>query len=1134
MSADHDDADRPDSLNAAKRIHQICLDFEDYLRAGEELNWRRFLEQVEDHERPELIAELLSIANEHPDILPDQAELVREFPDCEEAIDNHFNSAAEHSEWPSLDTVEFAFNGAQSPSPALKSQVFGDFQLLEQIGKGGMGVIYKARQRSLNRIVALKMIRTGALASNQEIQRFYAEAEAAAKLDHPNIVPLYEAGMHDGHHFFAMAFVDGLDLAEKTRDTLLTPQQTAEYVKVVCEAIHFAHEHDVLHRDIKPGNILIDESGNIRITDFGLAKNLESNAELTHESQILGTPEYMSPEQAQGRHEYVCLFSDVYSIGALFYTLLTGRPPFRADNWMATLTQVVEREPVAPRHLNPRIDIDIETICLKCLEKAPLQRYASAQEVADELARYLAGESIHARPVSRPTRAFRWCKRNPMVSTLVLLVACSLILGTTISTYFAVSASKTAGSLRVSNDSLKTLNAELISANDRITRTRSDAQRFANLAISGSEYSDQQNRMLHAVIEDIKADFPYRQPNNTEVRHNSLSNTLSQLKNESQRLRKLTDTSYQKMLSHTYLGLLFLSIAELDKSVLPNAVEELRAALSICDEIQPHVDDKADSISLKNRQLDIRRQMAKAWTRAGQPTRALEELNLAMNLASQLTVTHPEGQNFYIVRIDILLEMASANRSIENYEKAIRNLKEAIDLESQYNTTSMAQHYDWIVEERDLMLARCYYDISICQLALGDLDKAEDAARQAIQLLSESPQAKKDPLYGERLATAYLRMGAVHFARQDWDSAFSVLEMGVKELESELPKSPRGVQVATLLAQACYHLGRVSMNLRKWNEATRAFSRSASLFAQLGEWEKVRVVDLELARLTQELQNAGDLERAAITCETLERIRADYAANSPNDFEAKASHLMALDRLRGVLANLGRKEQMRNTLTAGLNLAIEIGNNDVSNDRAQRELALFYYLAALNEIQLEQYENAPSLIASGMSVLERLDSVARDPEFVRQWRPKFEAIRLEANDAIRAIVDPDYALNGPPDRLDKLVPIRAKALTNMNQHEALAKLAASLQTVANGDASRLHDSARFYSRAAAIVARENNDSNITHKDSYLEQAVVALDAAIDAGWNDIDRTQTELDFDLLRHQTDFQALMKRMTNAESR
>jgi tRNA A-37 threonylcarbamoyl transferase component Bud32 len=302
---------------------------------------------------------------------------------------------------------------------------FGDYELLEEIARGGMGVVWKARQTSLKRDVALKMIRAGALAGRDEVARFLREAEAAANLQHPNIVAIHEAGEHGGQHYFTMDYVAGHDLGAMVKDGPLSPRVAARYVKIVAEAVQFAHQRGILHRDLKPQNVLIDTADQPRITDFGLAKITKEDSRLTQSGVIMGSPSYMPPEQAAGRHGDISSASDVYSLGAMLYELLTGRPPYRGATPMDTLLQVLEADPMAPRRLKADIPLDLETIALKCLEKAPSARYATARALAEELERFLEGEPIQARPASAVRKVVSWTRRHP--GTLAALAALVLV-----------------------------------------------------------------------------------------------------------------------------------------------------------------------------------------------------------------------------------------------------------------------------------------------------------------------------------------------------------------------------------------------------------------------------------------------------------------------------------------------------------------------------------------------------------------------------------------------------------------------------------------------------------------------------------------------------------------------------------
>jgi tetratricopeptide (TPR) repeat protein len=312
------------------------------------------------------------------------------------------------------------------------------YEILGELGRGGMGIVYQARQLGLDRVVALKMILAGTHAGTAEVARFRTEAEAIARLRHPNIVAVYEVGEHQGKPFFSLEFCEGGGLDRRLAGNPLPPEKAAELVGVLAGAMQAAHAANVIHRDLKPANVLLTGDGTPKITDFGLARKLDEAGQ-TQSGAVMGTPSYMAPEQAQAKKD-VGPAADVYALGAILYECLTGRPPFKAATAFDTLLQVVSEEPVPPRQLNPKVPIDLGTICLKCLHKQPHRRYATAGGLAEDLRRFQSGEPVQARPVGRTERAWRWCRRNPAVAGLLIAVAVTLLLGTGVASFFAVQA----------------------------------------------------------------------------------------------------------------------------------------------------------------------------------------------------------------------------------------------------------------------------------------------------------------------------------------------------------------------------------------------------------------------------------------------------------------------------------------------------------------------------------------------------------------------------------------------------------------------------------------------------------------------------------------------------------------------
>jgi len=433
-------------------VNAAAIRFEQEWKKGTRPRIEHFLAEVDESRCPLLLEELLRVERElleREGAELDAEEYRRRFPESAALIDAVFGlqppqSAATGPRHPGPDATTTGpitpgghANGDPEPAPGTRVRYFGDYELIREIGRGAMGIVYKARQISLNRPVALKMIRSAALATDDELRRFQNEAEAIALLDHPHIVPILEVGNHEHQRYFSMKLIGGSSLDKKLADYVTDPKSAASLLKKAAEAVHHAHQRGILHRDLKPANILLDEHGNPVVTDFGLAKRVVGDSELTHSGTIVGTPAYMSPEQASGRRGAVTTSSDVYGLGAILYALLTGRAPFGGDSIEETLEQVRQSAPAPPSRINPRTPRDLEVICLKCLEKDPSRRYASAQALAEDLGRFLLGEPITGRPTGMLERGWLWCRRNPWLAGAFGSAAAALVAVAVLSALYA-------------------------------------------------------------------------------------------------------------------------------------------------------------------------------------------------------------------------------------------------------------------------------------------------------------------------------------------------------------------------------------------------------------------------------------------------------------------------------------------------------------------------------------------------------------------------------------------------------------------------------------------------------------------------------------------------------------------------
>jgi tetratricopeptide (TPR) repeat protein len=432
-----------------QQIDAVCDRFEADWRAGRCPDLQSYLSQAPPGGKVRLLRDLLNVDLEfrlQRGEEPDPRSYCQRFPELADVVDAAFLSRHESAVSTRPGKPRDPAGGSTVGSPALvqgtersqrdnftlRTPRYPDvpgYEILGELGRGGMGVVFKARQIALNRFVALKMIKSGSFASERELLRFQNEAEAVAQLDHPHIVPIYEVSRHHGQDFFSMKLITGTSIDKRLAEFAVNPRAAARVVAIAAQAVHHAHQRGILHRDLKPANILLDDRGEPHITDFGLAKRIEIDGELSRSGDPVGTPSYMAPEQATGAKGSLSTATDVYGLGTVLYAMLAGRAPFVGTTMLETLDQVCTCLPEPPSLLNSQVPRDLEVVCLKCLEKEPHRRYTSAQALAEDLERWQQGIPILARPVSRAARAAMWCRRNKALASLATLLMLALLGG---------------------------------------------------------------------------------------------------------------------------------------------------------------------------------------------------------------------------------------------------------------------------------------------------------------------------------------------------------------------------------------------------------------------------------------------------------------------------------------------------------------------------------------------------------------------------------------------------------------------------------------------------------------------------------------------------------------------------------
>jgi eukaryotic-like serine/threonine-protein kinase len=724
------------------------------------------------------------------------------------------------------------------------------YEILHVLGAGGMGIVYKARQPRLDRFVALKMIRAGAGARPEDFVRFEAEAKAVAAIDHSNIVKIFEIGEHDGLPYFSLEYLAGGTLAARIGGKPQPVDDAARIVETLARAMHVAHEHKVIHRDLKPANVLFAADGALKITDFGLVKRLETDSGQTRSGSILGTPSYMAPEQARGESQNVGPAADQYALGAILYELLTGRPPFQGRSVLDTLDMVRSREPLPPSQLQPKTPRDVETICLKCLEKDIARRYSDALAVAEDLRRFRAGETILARPVSDIERLWRWCLRNRRVALLSTAVALLLV--------------TVAGGSAIAAMIVGRQNTALAQANTRAEDKRQDAERKEQLAIAAARAANEQNR--HAVEADVDQIILLERdlrhvPVLQNKRDQIIDKAIGRLQAAARAMTNLRrDINWApEDEAHNWRSLARAHQAQARVSISRNkihdAMDEFRQAEEIITRL---ADADPNDLDIQVNLLRTRRQMGYvSMYNLGNSDDAIRLFRSAIDISRECLAKKRDSDVYKS-------ELANSLGNLAGLEEKLGHLEQARDLYREENVVrksfSPAQARDW---ESRREAASHLAQLAGLTILLGDLNEGkklyDECADRRQQIADERPDSW---LAQNDLGLSHNSQGAVRFPQgPDPQGARGFHRKALAIFAKRAKTDPLDLENKNTLALTHYYEATCAIHSGDKNGAAAGYRRSLETFKEIAAHDPN--VKMPRTGLMLALARCGDHVQAA-------------------------------------------------------------------------------------------------------------------------------------------------------------------------------------------------------------------------------------------------------------------------------
>ena len=771
------------------------------------------------------------------------------------------------------------------------------YEILELLGRGGMGMVWKARQLGLNRMVALKMILPGPQVEAEDLARFRTEAEAVAHLQHPNIVQIHDIGEQDGRPYFSLEFCAGGTLAQQCAGEPQPADQAATVLNILAQAIHYAHQRGIVHRDLKPSNVLLTADGTPKITDFGLARRLESPGQ-TRTGAILGTPSYMAPEQARGQTRTIGPAADVHALGAILYELLTGRPPFKAATVLDTILQVTTDEPVPPSRLQSKVPRDLNTICLKCLEKEPGQRYASAEDLAADLRRFLAQESIQARPASPPERVWRWSRRNPLAASLVaaLGLVVSLAFAAVTSLWlFAEARSKEA------NDERARAEGQSIEAQQqKALAEESAAEARKNLRDALGTV----DRFFTRISQEELLNRTGMQP----LRKKLLSDALDYYQDFVKRHAEDETIRLQLARAHFRIGSLTSQIGS-----RVDALAAFGQALTIYQGLQqasPEDNEIAYEMAMV---MGNRTELEYGPSRPREALRSLREIRAVFE---RLVDREPKNERFQGDLARTLVNIAGRQSDLGLVEEAIQTHQQAFAIRARLIQSHTKKPDIEVVQE----LARSHDYLGRLYQLLGRAGAARQCYEKARGIRQHALRfAPWDIGWQRDLAVSHHLLGQLHSEVGRGDEARRSYEQARGILDKLVEKNPEAVEFRRDLGRVLQDLGKLQVGTGQLEEAGQSYQQALAYQKPLHEADPEAVEPrTDLART---LNGIGLVQRAGHPDEALgwhEQARDHFeklCQAGPESLDTHAVLAETLQHLGGTLLQLGRKDKALATLT---------------------------------------------------------------------------------------------------------------------------------------------------------------------------------------------------------------------------